>query len=291
MRQETAEAPAGGFFDDPEVRRYLTPEAWARSERLRAADRIPRDQFERLYAERFASGRPLIIGQAEYGPQHKERFWELFNAAALLLERKHRPRLLELGTSELSALFKPLLPGLELHLSDRPTAPDYIGFTEAVARRITDCDAYFAVDLEGGAAALRASGLLPGSYDLVVFAEVLEHLDVNPVEILSALLALLREDGHLYLTTPNFFRRENLEKIRRRENPQAVFPPGDGNWDRHHHHREYAAKELLRFVAEAGGQTTAFYFSACWDGADALAEEERANLVLVAARGRPYALR
>lgn len=85
-------------------------------------------------------------------------------------------------------------------------------------------------------------------YDTIVFAEVLEHLAVNPVELLRALLALHNRDGLLYLTTPNLFRAEKREKWLALENPQQVFPAADGHWDRHHHHREYGAAELLRFA-------------------------------------------
>jgi hypothetical protein len=116
------------------------------------------------------------------------------------------------------------------------------------------------------------------------FTEVLEHLDVNPVELLEALLVLLKRDGFLYLTTPNFFRRENRERFYRFENPQQVYPIGQGNWDRHHHHREYGFKELFRFIEAAGGQTVAFYFSSCWDVEPLPPEHERGNLVFVVRR-------
>jgi len=293
--QATANRTTDDYRSDPEMARFLTPEVLRRSEELAAgAFPLARTTYETLFRSHFESGRELVIGQAAYGPDHKERFWELFNAAVWLLEGRAAPCVLEFGTSEFSAFFRTLLPGVVLDLCDRPTPPDYIGFTEARARRTAGCRHYFAVDLEGGAAAIRASDLTAGGYDLVLFAEVLEHLDVNPVDLLGALLGLLKPDGYLYLTTPNFLRRENLRKLARGENPQEVYPAaadtagldggtGDGNWDRHHHHREYAAKELLRFIAAAGGQTRAFYFSACWDTEPLPPVHERGNLVFVVA--------
>jgi hypothetical protein len=117
--------------------------------------------------------------------------------------------------------------------------------------------------------------------------EVLEHLVVNPVEFLGSLINLLAAGGFLYLTTPNFFRLENLEKINCRINPQVVFPKRGENFDAHHHYREYDMEELVRFVGEAGGKVVARYFSGCWDE-DALLSgilkehpERKANLVLV----------
>jgi SAM-dependent methyltransferase len=283
---KAAGAPVYDYRADPDLAPFLSPEVLQRSEKLRLGGGLSHGSYDQLYRERFDSGRPLIVGQAEYGPQHKERFWEMFNAATYLLHGRSSPRVIEFGTSEFSAIFQPLLPGVELHLSDRPVAPDYIGFTQEVARRIAACKLYQAIDLEGGTRAILESGLETGSYDLVVFAETLEHLDVNPIELLEALIRLLKEDGFLYLTTPNFFRRENRERLARFENPQEIYPAADGNWDEHHHHREYAAKELFRFIEAAGGQTHAFYFSACWDTEPLPQEHERGNLVFVIQRRR-----
>lgn len=251
---------------------------------LSRAERLVRADYEQCYNAILSPGRDLIIGQREYLPQHKERFWELFNACALLLDGRVAPMLLEFGTSEFSAMYKGFFSDLTLHLSDRPTAEDYIGFTEAVGYRMANCDRYLAVDLES--LPVTADDPFAGArYDMIVFAEVLEHLVVNPVDLLRALLRLLKPDGLLYLTTPNLFRAENRDKWLRMENPQQVYPAADGNWDRHHHHREFGAVELLRFVDEAGGRVVAFYYSRCWDASADLAQSELANLVFLIGPG------
>ena len=251
---------------------------------LSRAGRLARADYERYYNAILSPERELIIGQRDYLPQHKERFWELFNACALLLDGRAAPTLLEFGTSEFSAMYKQFFGDLTLHLSDRPAAADYIGFTEAVGYRVANCDRYVAVDLER--LPVAADDPFAGvRYDLIVFAEVLEHLVVNPVDLLRALLELLTPDGFLYLTTPNVFRAENRDKWLRMENPQQVYPAADGNWDGHHHHREYGAVELLRFVGGAGGEVVAFYYSDCWDASVELAPSERSNLVFLIAAG------
>jgi SAM-dependent methyltransferase len=256
------------------------------STELERAARLDRARFDQLYGALMAPGRELIIGQAEYLPAHRARFWETFNACDLFLTGRTAPRVLEFGTSELTALYKPLFPDLTLDLSDRPTPPGFVGFTEEAAKRISGCDAYYALDLENREPRAGGAGPPNGAYDLVLLAEVLEHLVVNPVELLRDLCALLKPDGVLYLTTPNFFRRENLEKIALRENPQPPYPPAGDNWDRHYHYREYAAPELLRFIREAGGDVIAFYFSACWDTDPDIPPEERGNLVFAVRRAR-----
>lgn len=248
---------------------------------LQRSEHLDDAAYEAAYATALEDETALIIGQREYLPQHKMRFRELFNACTWLLAGRPNPTLLEFGASEFSAFYKQLIPSLRLHLSDRPTPPDYIGFTEDVCRKRLGCDAYFSIDLEQPNSLLINSGISRQGYDCVVLAEVLEHLVVNPVELLRSLLALLKRDGVLYLTTPNLFRAENREKWLALENPQQVFPAADGNWDRHHHHREYGAAELLRFTQEAGGQVVAFYYSDCWDQHPDLAEDERGNLVFL----------
>lgn len=42
-----------------------------------------------------------------------------------------------------------------------------------------------------------------GSFDLVVFCEVLEHLDIDPMFCMSEINRLLKDGGYLILTTPN----------------------------------------------------------------------------------------
>jgi SAM-dependent methyltransferase len=176
-----------------------------------------------------------------------------------------------------------------LVIADRPVPDDYVGFTEARCREKFGGAAFASVDLANVA---HMDGTLPalGEFDVVVMAEVLEHLPVHPVDVLSRLIARLNPRGALYLTTPNFLSDARLAAIGRGENPVAVFPRGDDNWDAHHHFREYEAVELARFLREAGGLLDAFLFSGCWDPPGSpLAAHRRGNLVFVVRRALPPA--
>ncbi len=271
--------PMDGYWQIPETAGCLD-EIRRFSKQLEESTALQRGNYDQAWADIFHSGRELIIGQDEYGKTHKDRFWELLNAVALLIENKPEAMLLEFGASEFSALYKKFFPGIRLHLSDRPTSADYIGFTARVCHDISGCSAFYPIDLED-AGFVEQFPELSGRYDLIIFTEVLEHLVINPVELLQRLLALLRPGGHLYLTTPNFFCQHNLEQIARRENPQQVYPAANGNWDAHFHHREYGFKELLRMANEAAALIKAGYFSACWDTETDIPVDARGNIVLV----------
>ena len=135
------------YTKDPEILPYLTPTLQELSARLQACNEIELDRYETSFSKTFIEREQLVIGQREYGPVHKQRFWELVNAFALLIEGKGKPRVLEIGASEFSGIYKTLFPHIQLDIVDRPYADDYVGFTEAVCRRISGCETFYAVDL------------------------------------------------------------------------------------------------------------------------------------------------
>jgi SAM-dependent methyltransferase len=272
------------YTTDPEISPHLTPTLKELSSRLQACNEIEVNRYESSFSETFIEREELVIGQREYGPVHKQRFWELVNAFALLIEGKGKPRVLEIGASEFSGLYKTLFPQIELDILDRPYAEDYVGFTEAVCRRIARCETFYAVDLADYRLFGPALDQLP-QYDLILFTEVLEHLPIHPLDLLPSLIRSLTPSGALYLTTPNCFAYHKLRQIESRWNPQMFYPRQDDNWDAHYHYREYSAKEVFKFINEAGGQVHGFYFSDCWDEAKEIANplplEERGNMVFV----------
>jgi hypothetical protein len=256
----------------------------ALSTELHRCAALARTRYDALWAEIFEADRTLVVGQAEYGATHRGRFFELMNAVLVLLRGGSRPRLLEFGPSEFSAMYARLVPDLELVIADRPVPSDYVGYTEARCRASLGCAGYAAVDLTSTADMDAKLGRL-GAFDVVVLSEVIEHLPIHPVDVLARVLRLLAPGGALYLTTPNFFAQAHLEQLARGENPCAVYPAGDGNWDAHHHHREYEAVELAEFIVAAGGRVDAFHFSSCWDAPGvSLPAHRRGNMVFVARR-------
>ena len=100
-----------------------------------------------------------------------------------------------------------------------------------------------------------------GGYDLVVCAEVIEHLPVSPLHVLRFLGSALRPGGWLVLQTPNAARAGNRLRLLAGRNPferlrEDSLHPG--------HFREYTVDELLELAGDAGfevgGWLTGNYF-------------------------------
>jgi SAM-dependent methyltransferase len=230
-----------------------------------------------------------VPGQDAYVGDHLARFHELAHAARVLVGGLDRARVLELGPSAFSALYRRILPGCHLVLADRPAEGSHRGFDAALCDRIARPDGFVAVDLAGPLDAAAAALDAHGPFDLVVFTEVLEHLARHPAEVLGFLLGRLSPGGFLYLTTPNALSRGSLHMIGRKRNPQQMFPRQGANWDAHHHVREYTMSELVEAIREAGGRVRALHFSSCWDEPEhaehlAAHPDQRGNLVVIASR-------
>jgi hypothetical protein len=274
------------YLADASMRIYFSDEVLTLSAQLEACQQVSREDYETAWNVVFNSDRVLIIGQKEYGRQHKQRFWELVNAMGLLLQGMPKPQVLEFGVSEFSGLYGKLFPHMQFHTSDRPTSDDYIGFTEAVCKQLVEGD-HLPLDLTDTHALNVFVQQQEGRFDLILLTEVLEHLCIHPVDILRPLIQALSSQGMLYLTTPNFFALDKRQLMQCWQNPQEVYPAADGNWDAHHHHREYCLTEMLPFIEQAGGYLKGFYYSGCWDQQPCDNPAERANMVfLISASSR-----
>jgi trans-aconitate methyltransferase len=98
-------------------------------------------------------------------------------------------------------------------------------------------------------------------YDIVVMAEVLEHLHVAPQLTLGFVKTLLKPDSHLILQTPNAASMTKRLKLLLGRNPYEMIRSDPQNPG---HLREYTVTELRALAAELGFVVdrceTAFYF-------------------------------
>jgi len=88
-----------------------------------------------------------------------------------------------------------------------------------------------------------------GTFDLIVFSEVIEHLHVAPAFVLAFLRALLSPDGVLVCTTPNAIEITKRIRLLAGRNPyeQIRFYPANPG-----HIREYTQEELVNIAASVG---------------------------------------
>lgn len=90
-----------------------------------------------------------------------------------------------------------------------------------------------------------------GSFDLVIFAELIEHLAVNPVQALSEMHRVLKPDGVLIVTTPNSISTERLESFLVGSDRMVDrYSPSCGYGARHN--REYHPQELRDLLEGTG---------------------------------------
>lgn len=167
-----------------------------------------------------------------------------------LMEAGPHGSILELGTSRFSLFLKQARPDLEVVTLDLgPDAGDCAraGVTQVVA------------DL------LEPPIPLPdATFDVVLFSEVLEHLQGNPRVPFPEILRVLKPGGRMLLTTPNLARLTNRLKLLLGRTPlEWVGPPGWGG-----HFREYCLGEVVDFAQGAGFEIALQEHALYWDGLD-----------------------
>jgi SAM-dependent methyltransferase len=90
------------------------------------------------------------------------------------------------------------------------------------------------------------------TFDVVLFCEILEHLQLDPVGVLREINRVLKPGGHLVLTTPNVARLENVAKLITGAN---IYDPYSGYGAYGRHNREYTRHELAKLLEYCGFQT------------------------------------
>jgi SAM-dependent methyltransferase len=84
-----------------------------------------------------------------------------------------------------------------------------------------------------------------GSFDCVIFCEILEHLLLDPDFAFKEISRILKPSGYVIVTTPNAARLSNLVSLARGENIYADYSP-HGIYGRHN--REYTFKEVAELL-------------------------------------------
>lgn len=86
-------------------------------------------------------------------------------------------------------------------------------------------------------------------FDLIVFAEVVEHLHTAPQQVLRFLASSLVDGGRIILQTPNAVSLDKRAKMLIGLHPYDLILE---DWTNPNHFREYTRDELVRLGREAG---------------------------------------
>jgi 2-polyprenyl-3-methyl-5-hydroxy-6-metoxy-1,4-benzoquinol methylase len=146
------------------------------------------------------------------------------------------------------------------------------------------------VKIHAGSLGIQNLPFSDSSFDLIIFAEVLEHLPLSPQLVFSELNRVLAKNGHLVLTTPNIARFANIIRLAIGKNILEPFPDireSENVTAYLEHVREYTMQEVCQLVLENGFTIQKALFSSCWDRhfyswITNLIPQWRANIMVIA---------
>lgn len=95
-----------------------------------------------------------------------------------------------------------------------------------------------------------------GRFDVVLFCEIIEHLQSDPVRVLDQIKRVLKPRGRLILTTPNANRLENVARMIAGAN---IYDPYSGYGPYGRHNREYNRHELSLLLDHCGFEIESFF--------------------------------
>ena len=137
--------------------------------------------------------------------------------------------------------------GFEVYGIDQPCNIDaYCRFPIKHGIPVSPCDLHFdSIPFE------------ENTFDIVIASEVVEHLFLSPKALFVKLYPVLKPEGKLIVTTPNFASLLNIVLLIKNRNPAAPFPD-EAVWvdkraqDPRVHPREYTVKEIESALLDAG---------------------------------------
>jgi SAM-dependent methyltransferase len=168
----------------------------------------------------------------QYLAYHERRYRTLRSLALELLDGRAGPRILNVGPMFETALLR----------AAAGATVDTLGFANPVFPPRPG-ERHIESDLN------EPDGKADGSYDLIVMAEVIEHLHTSPVTVLGHLAGWLRPGGALIVQTPNAVALHKRLRMLAGRNPLEPIRADASNPG---HFHEYTLGELRQVAAGAG---------------------------------------
>lgn len=185
-----------------------------------------------------------IKPEDDYHNTHKRRFARTIQ---IILDQNPEGKLLELGTSKLIPLaLKHFAPEVEVTVTDFDlTKPEKSIYEISNDTDSVTCEC-FSVDIE------KTPLPAPDNYfDYVLCSEVIEHMEIDPMFMLSEINRVIKPGGFIILTTPNAVSSRSLTKIVYGLEPYFYMQyHKPGNYHRHNY--EYSIHSLAKVLKSAG---------------------------------------
>ncbi len=176
---------------------------------------------------------------ARYWQLHRRRFAWLAEFACRHAPDRGAYRMLDVGNSFQTVLLKAVLPYAQV---------DTLGFYD---HRFPagDGSSHIEMDLNDAYSPEKWPEPVGDGYDLIVFAEVIEHLYTSPEQVLNCLRRLLRSGGRILVQTPNAAALKKRLKLLAGKNPYELIRLDRTNPG---HFRELTVRDLRRYAKLCG---------------------------------------
>lgn len=178
-----------------------------------------------------------FLEEAAYYDQFRDRYANTLAYVAEALRDVAPPaRILDVGSGQFALLSRALF-GAECDVADIDTR-----YTDALREQGVG---FMEVDLSRGGPPAE------GRYDLVILAEVIEHVPRPPHRVFEELARVLEPGGRLLVTTPNLYRLRNVVRLASGRPVFSMFrePARDRPLG---HFVEYAKEQMEWQLREAG---------------------------------------
>lgn len=202
------------------------------------------DPYNGIYPVVVDVLKDLIHPEDTYHVTHTRRIARTLH---ILLEQNPTGKLLELGAGGVMALaIKELLPDVDVEVTnfdmDQPTTHKHCPMIGDYYGEFTA----YAVDLESDKIPVTDE-----TYDWVLCCEVIEHMDVDPMFMMSEINRVSKINGGLLLTTPNIASSWGLTKMVSGLEPY-FYMQYHTNRSPYRHNYEYSIHSLMQVVKAAG---------------------------------------
>lgn len=190
---------------------------------------------------------------------HKDRFFTMLKE---LFKIKKNKNILDIGTSDFTILLRLLLRDSEIYTIDKTENWKNIVSNYKIRFKKTDL----------------TKDIIPykdNYFDLVILSEVIEHLSTNPKIIFEKIYRILRKNGILIVTTPNFATLRNRIKLFFGKNIQQTIPIEKS---KSYHFKEYTKKEIEEMLKSSKFKKIKISYHTYWDSLTSFFASENFSL-------------